>query len=380
MPKILLGVSSSFCANFLKGQVRFLVENGFEVLIISGPGEEISWLAREEKAKLLTIDFTKKITPLTDFFQLLRIIYILRREKPDIVNAGNPKSGFLIIMACWLTRQKNVIFTLHGLLSDTKKGGVRQLISISEKLSCRIAQKVLVVSHTLKLHAENRGILPSGKGIVIGKGSANGIDLLMFRGKSTVATSSKQLAQSLGLKQENIILGFAGRLSKDKGIDLLFEAFNTLVKDYPSLRMVIAGPIIEENLFSREWLHQLYHNEKISYLGKLHELTAFYGTIDILVLPSLREGFPNVLIEAAAMEIPVIASDIPGCRDAVLPGINGELFEKENLNGLVSVLKKLIEQPQLRQQYGTNGRAFVKDNFSNEEIWKGQLQMYRSML
>ncbi len=380
MPKILLGVSSSFCANFLKGQVRFLVENGFEVLIISGPGEEISWLARDEKAKLLTINFTKKITPLTDFFQLLRILYILRREKPDIVNAGNPKSGFLITTACWLTRQKNVIFTLHGLLSDTKKGVLRQLISISEKISCRIAQKVLVVSHTLKLHAENRGILPSGKGIVIGKGSANGIDLLMFRGKSTVATSSKQLAQSLGLKQENIILGFAGRLSKDKGIDLLFEAFNTLVKDYPSLRMVIAGPIIEENLFSREWLHQLYHNEKISYLGKLHELTAFYGMIDILVLPSLREGFPNVLIEAAAMEIPVIASDIPGCRDAVLPGINGELFEKENLNELVSILKKLIEQPQLRQQYGRNGRAFVKDNFSNEEIWKGQLQMYRSML
>lgn len=380
MPRILLGVSSSFCANFLKGQVSFLVKNGFEVIIVSGPGEEISMLAKKENAKLLTIDFTKRITPVTDFFQLLQIMRILRREKPDIVNAGNPKSGFLIMVACWLNRQKNSLFTLHGLLSDTKKGIFRQLISLSEKLSCRIAKKVLVVSPTLKLHAEKRGILPSGKGVIIGKGSANGIDLQMFPGKRAVRASSEQLLDTLGLKKENVILGFAGRLSKDKGVDFLFEAFNTLIKDYPSLRLVIAGPIIEENLFSREWLHELYHNEKISYLGKLYELSSFYGMVDILILPSLREGFPNVLIEAAAMEIPVIASDIPGCRDAVLPGINGELFEKGNVNELMSVLKKLIDQPELRQQYGLNGRKFVSDNFSNEKIWKGQLQIYQEML
>ncbi|MCO5237672.1 MAG: glycosyltransferase family 4 protein [Chitinophagaceae bacterium] len=380
MPRILLGVSSSFCANFLRGQVGFLVSHGFEVIIVSGPGEEISMLAKRESAKLLTIDFTKRISPFTDFFQLLRIVRILRREQPDIVNAGNPKSGFLVMLACRLTKQENTIFTLHGLLSDTQKGVFRRLITITEKICCRIAQKVFVVSPTLKSHAENRKILSPGKGFVIGKGSANGIDLHLFPGRKAVAATSGQLLQSLGLSRENIILGFVGRLTKDKGIDLLFEAFNILTQEYPSLRMTIAGPIIEENLFSREWLHQLYHDEKISYLGKLYDVTPFYGMMDILILPSLREGFPSVLIEAAAMEIPVVASDIPGCRDAVNPGINGELFEKGNIKDLVKSLKKLIDQPALRQQYGMNGRKFVSDHFSSEEIWKEQLQVYKSML
>lgn len=380
MPKILIGVSSSFCANFLRGQVDFLVKHGFEVILVSGPGEEISMLAKKENANLFTINFTKRITPLTDFFQLLRIIRLLRQERPDIVNAGNPKSGFLIMLACRLMGYKNTVFTLHGLLSDTKSGLLRRLITITEKMSCGIANQVIVVSPTLKTHAEKRNILPEGKGIVIRKGSANGIDLRLFPGKDAVAAASGQLRDTLGLKKENMVLGFVGRLSKDKGIDILFEAFNALVKNHPSLRMVIAGPIIEENLFSRHWLHQLYHDEKIIYVGKLYEITPFYGIMDMLVLPSLREGFPNVLIEAAAMEVPVVASNIPGCKDAVSEGINGELFEKGNASALIKKLEKLIADDGLREEYGMNGRKFARDYFSNEEIWAGQLKLYESLL
>lgn len=380
MPKILLGVSSSFCANFLRGQVDFLVKHGFEVILVSGPGEEISMLAKKENARLFTIHFTKRITPLTDFFQLLKIMRLIRRERPDIVNAGNPKSGFLIMLACRLTGYNNTVFTLHGLLSDTKKGLLRRLITSAEKMSCSMASQVIVVSPTLKTHAQKRNILPPGKGMVIKKGSANGIDLHLFPGKAAVAAASGQLRDTLGLKKENMVLGFVGRLSKDKGIDILFEAFNALAKDHPSLRMVIAGPIIEENLFSRQWLHQLYHDERIIYAGKLYDITPFYGIMDMLVLPSLREGFPNVLIEAAAMEVPVIASDIPGCKDAVSEGVNGELFEKGNTAALVKILEKFIADDRQRQQYGMNGRKFVSAHFSNGEIWEGQLKLYESML
>lgn len=380
MPKILLGVSSSFCANFLKGQVAFLVQRGFEVIIISGPGEEISMLAKKENARLITINFTKRISPITDLFQLFRIIRLIRLERPDIVNAGNPKSGFLIMLACRITGCKHKIFTLHGLLSDTKKGLLRWLITATEKISCGIADKVIAVSPTLKVHAEKRKIFPFGKGMVIGKGSANGIDLYSFPGKNAVTDRATQLKDRLDLKEDDIVIGFLGRLSKDKGIDILFDAFNMLVKEYPSLRLVLAGPIIEENPFSRHLLHQLYHDEKVMYLGKLYDVTPVYGIIAMLVLPSFREGFPNVLIEAAAMEVPVIASNIPGCKDAVQAGINGELFEMGNVAALTTVLKKLITNKALRQQYGRNGRKFVSDNFSNEEIWAGQLNLYKNML
>jgi glycosyltransferase involved in cell wall biosynthesis len=380
MPKILLGVSSSFCANFLRGQVAFLGQHGYEVIIISGPGEEISMLAKKENARLATINFTKRISPFTDLFQLFRIIRLIRQERPDIINAGNPKSGFLIMLACRMAGCKHKIFTLHGLLSDTKKGLLRRLIAATEKISCTIANRVIVVSSTLKAHAEKRRILPFEKGTVLGKGSANGIDLHLFPGRNAVAGRSSQLKDRLDLKEDDMVIGFLGRLSKDKGIDILFDAFNLLVKEYPFLRLVLAGPIIEENPFSRHLLHQLYHDEKVMYLGKLYDVTPVYGIMDILVLPSLREGFPNVLIEAAAMEIPVVASDIPGCKDAVQTGINGELFEKGNVVALAAVLKKLIENNALRQQYARNGRKFVSDHFSSEKIWAGQLELYKKML
>lgn len=380
MPKILLGVSSSFCANFLKGQVEFLVSEGYDVTIISGPGEEISMLAKKENAKLITIPFSKAISPVKDFKQLLQIIRILKKEKPDIVNAGNPKSGFLIMLACWLTGFKNRIFTLHGLVSDTKTGFKRRAVSQTEKISCNIAKTVIVVSPSLKVHAEKRNILTAEKGVVIEKGSYNGIDIKIFSRTKFLLTQSNELREKIGLQQDAVVLGFVGRLSKDKGIDILFEAFNLLVKKYPFIRLVLAGPLSKENRFSEISEHQLFYDERVFYLGKLIDVTPVYGIIDMLVLPSLREGFGNVLIEAAAMEIPVIASEIPGCRDAVNNNVNGYLFEKGNVTQLCNYLEKLITDKNLRDELGRNGKVFAKNNFNNYKIWNGQLELYNKIL
>lgn len=380
MPKILLGVSSSFCANFLKGQVQFLVSTGYDVTIISGPGEEISMLAKKENAKLITIPFSKAISPIEDFKQLIQIIRILKKEKPDIVNAGNPKSGFLIMLACWLTGFKNRIFTLHGLVSDTKTGFKRWAVSKTEKISCNIAKTVIVVSPSLKVHAERRNILTVEKGVVIEKGSYNGIDTKIFSRTEFLLTQSNELREKIGLQQDVVVLGFVGRLSKDKGIDILFEAFNLLVNKYPFIRLVLAGPLSKENRFSEISEHQLFYDERVFYLGKLIDVAPVYGIINVLVLPSLREGFGNVLIEAAAMEIPVIASEIPGCRDAVKNNVNGYLFEKGNVTQLCNYLEKLITDKNLRTELGRNGKAFVKNNFNNYKIWNGQLELYNKIL
>ena len=262
MPKILIGVSSSFCANFLKGQIAFLAANGFKVVIVSAPGEEISMLAKKENAELITIPFTKRISPVTAFFQLIRIVRILRREKPDIVNAGNPKSGFLIMIACFLTGFKHTVFTMHGLLSDNQKGLLRSIITLTEKISCRIPEKVIVVSHSLREHAIQRKIINAVKAIVIAKGSSNGIDLSEFSKSLDLTEQVLEMKERFGLTDKNIVVGYIGRLSKDKGIDILFEAFNILVAKYPVLRLVIAGPLIPEHPFSARYLDQLYHDEK----------------------------------------------------------------------------------------------------------------------
>lgn len=379
MPKILIGVSSSFCASFLKGQVKFLVEHGFSVVIVSGPGEEISMLAKAEQAKLITIPFTKRITPFKDLVQLLQIVRILRKEKPDIINAGNPKSGFLIMLAAWLTGHKKRVFTLHGVLSDTKHGLARSVIGFTEKLSCSIAHKVIVVSPSLKEHAEKRRLLKAGKGIVIENGSCNGIDLELFEKNEKSVAAGKALRSQLNIGDDAIVVSFVGRVSKDKGIDGLIKSFDNLYTRYPFLKLIIAGPLHEEHGLGPIIVEQLKENKNIHYLGWVTDVVPVYAATDILVLPSLREGFGNVLIEAAAMQVPVIAPDIPGCRDAVSNGFNGFLFEKANILSLTDSIEYFIDHAAMREQYGMNGRMFVEENFSNIRVWKGLLHFYHTI-
>ncbi|MFT4018511.1 MAG: glycosyltransferase family 4 protein [Agriterribacter sp.] len=380
MPKILLGVSSSFCAHFLRGQVSYLVAHGFEVIIVSGPGKEIEMLAKEENAKLIPISFTKKITPFTDLVQLFKIINILKKEKPDIINAGNPKSGFLIMLACYFAGYSNRIFTLHGLVSDSKSGLFKAIMTITERISCGIAKKVIVVSPSLKIHAEQRNILKPDKGLIIGKGSSNGINLQKFSKTVPVINMSQVLKNKYSLNDNPFVICFIGRLTKDKGIDILFNAFNQLVKKYDNIRLLIAGPVIPENPFSVGFMEQLNKDPKVVFMGEVSDIVPVYAMADVLVLPSFREGLPNVLLEAAAMEVPVVASDIPGCKDAVKIEYNGLLFEKGNVDALVNNIEQLINNPDLREVYGRNGRLFVTSDFDNIKIWSGQLNLYTAML
>ncbi|MBX3241667.1 MAG: glycosyltransferase family 4 protein [Chitinophagaceae bacterium] len=382
MPKILLGISSSYCASFLRGQVSFLSKNGYEVVIISGPGKEIRRLAETEGGRLYEISFTKRITPVKDLLHLWQIIKVLRKEKPDIVNTGNPKSGFLIMMACWLVQNRHRIFTMHGLLSDTQTKFRQRLIAFTEKLSCRIARKVIVVSDSLLQHARERNILAPEKGIVIENGSCNGLDTTYFSNTPALLPEAARLSAQLGLKdeKETFTIGFAGRISKDKGMDILLGAFNMLKQKYRFLQLLVAGPVEYDTRGIANIESLLVNSPDVFCTGMMEDIRPAYHLMDVLVLPSFREGLPNVLIEASSMEIPVIASDIPGCRDALLPGITGELVEKGSINSLATALEKMISNPALRRQYGMNGRKFVEDRFPDYRIWEGQLLFYREML
>ncbi len=379
MKKVVLGISSSFCAHFLKGQIQFLNNKGYNVIVISAPGEEISTLTKVERARLYTVDFTKRFSLFKDFGVLLDIIKILKKERPDVINAGNPKSGFLIMLAAWIVGIDKRIFTLHGLLSDTKKGFSRYLVTMSERISCSLARKVIVVSPSLMQHAIDRKILKASKGIVIEKGSCNGIDLNHFKKSTEASYSSEVLQQEISLPTHKKVIGFVGRLSKDKGVDTLFDAFEMIKDKHPEAILLMVGPIEHENLFARENLEKLYQDTRIFYVGKVYNILPVYGLLDVLVLPSYREGFGNVLIEAAAMQIPVIAPDIPGCRDALKHDYNGYLFQKANAGELAQRIDEYLSDNTLRERHGANGRRFVEQHFNQQKIWEGQLALYQQL-
>jgi glycosyltransferase involved in cell wall biosynthesis len=379
MPKLLFGVSSSFCANFLRGQVAYFIGRGFEVVIISGPGEEISLLAHKEGARLYNVNFTKTIGPLHDLDCLIQIIRILKTEKPDIVHAGNPKSGFLIMLASTLSGIANRVFTLHGLVSDTRTGLKKLVIRWTEKMSCQMAEKVMVVSPSLLEHAVAEKILPAKKARVFGRGSCNGVDLNRFSRTREVMEKANETRKETGLKDGHFVIGFIGRLSGDKGIDLLFEAFNKLRLTYSDITLLIAGPIEHNDPFSKKYTEQLYQDEQVIYLGKVLDVVPLYPLMNTLVLTSYREGFGNVLIEAAAMEIPVIAPDIPGCRDALQDGVNGMLFQKGNVEDLILKIRRYLDDPVLADSHARAGRRFTEHYFQQEMIWSQQYELYREL-
>lgn len=380
MPKILLGISSSFCASFLKGQVRYLVANGYEVIIISGNGEEISLLAKEENARLYFVDFTKRINVFADLNCLFEIIKVLLKEKPTIVNAGNPKPGFLMMIACFLLGFNNRIFTLHGLVSDSRVGFTGTIIRWSEKITCLLARKIIVVSPTLLKHAIDLKLFTNKKGILIENGSCNGINLDTFSNNEATQKAKENLQKKLELPNSAFVIGFVGRLNKDKGMNLLFEAFNQLKLKYNNLYMLMAGPLEPEDAFDQQYIHQLTTDNHIFYLGKQKDLAAIYTMMDVFVLPSFREGLPNVLLEAAAMEIPMVASNINGCIDVVKHDVNGLLFKKGNVNELVTAIEKYILNPQLAKLHGSKGRAYISTHFSQQKIWDGQLNVYKLLM
>jgi glycosyltransferase involved in cell wall biosynthesis len=379
--KIILGVSSSFCANFLKGQVDYLNKNNFDIIIISGPGEEIELLAQTEKARLYTLGFTKRFSIIKDFFILVKLIKILRSEKPDIINAGNPKSGFLIMVAAWIVGIRNRIFTLHGLLSDTQSGFKKRIITWVEKISCNIAQKIIVVSPSLLVHAYNRNILSKKKAICLGSGSSNGVNIDLFQKNESTITQSIELKNDNALEDNIFTIGFVGRISKDKGIEFLLDAFLEIKKKHKNCRLVLIGPYEEDNPISaahKELLYSRYND--IFYWGKKTEVAPYYLLFHILVLTSYREGFGNVLIEGAAMEVPVIATNIPGCKDALRNGYNGLLYELGNQKDFIDKVCFFMNDTSMIGKYGKNGRLFVKEHFVNNYVWDLQMKQYQAML
>lgn len=379
MPTILFGISSSFCAHFMKGQVAYLVSKGFRVVIISGTGEEISALCAAEGAELIPLPFSRSITPLHDLVLLFRLMRIIQQVKPDIINAGNPKPGLLLTLAAWILRKEGRVFTLHGLVSDSREGFQRWMISQFEKLSSSLAQKVLVVSPSLAQHAIRRGLLSSPKAVVIEKGSYNGIDLHRFQRTPAVMKQVDALRAAQNIMDHHFVFGFVGRITVDKGIDLLMTAFEQLYIEDARVRLIMAGPLDEENALPSALLQRLNHHPGVRLLGKVSDIVPVYPMMQVLVLSSYREGFGNVLLEAAAMDVPVIAPSIPGCSDAMKPGINGLSFPKGDVAALYQTMKTYVDNPSLQAQHASAGRAFAA-GFDPFSIWDGQLAVYQGLM
>lgn len=367
----------------LKGQHRFMSENGFEVIGISSRGEELEDVEREENIQTIAVEMTRTISPLKDLKSVWQLYKIFKKEKPQIVHTHTPKAGTVGMLAAKLAVVPHRLHTVAGLPLLVVKGKKRKLLDFVEKITYACATKVYPNSFGLyDIILENKYTVKN-KLKVIGKGSSNGIDTSHFDPKLFSEEQKQELKNSLGIKPDDFVYVFVGRLVKDKGINELINAFSQIRKFANSqiCKLVLVG-IFERELdpLLPETLKEIETNPNIISVGFQKDVRPYFAISDCLVFPSYREGFPNVVLQAGAMGLPSIVSDINGCNEIVENGYNGFIIPVQNQEKLHEKMLFLLQNSEKRTEIANNSRKKIVENYERNYIWNEILKEYNILL
>jgi len=379
-PRLVVAITDSVSTALLRGQLRHASEAGFDVWLLSGSGPGLDRFGEEEGVAVEGVSWQRGFAPLGDLRGCIQAYRLFRRIRPAIVNASTPKAGLLATLAAFLAGVPIRIFTLRGLRSTTLTGGPRLIVGCSEWLTCRLATDVVCIGEGIRAAAVSRGIVPAAKARVLAHGSSNGVDLARFTATPEKLAAAAELRHSLGIPADSAVIGFVGRLVRDKGVSELVAAYASLRDEFPNLHLLLVGPAESANGLPPPLRKQIEAVPNIHATGTLQDPSPAYLAMDVLALPTHREGFGNVLLEAGAMGIPVVASAVEGCRDAVADGVTGALVPVENVPALAAALAAYLRDPDLRRRHGAAGRARVLECFRQEQLWQAQVEHYQSLL
>jgi glycosyltransferase involved in cell wall biosynthesis len=332
--------------NLLSEQMKYMQQNGFDVTMISADGPERESLIQNENCNHIIVPLTRQITPIQDIKCLLQLIRIFKNECPKIVHTHTPKAGLLGMLAAKYCGIQNRFHTVAGLPLQTATGIKKKILFITEKITGWAASCILPNSQSLMQYALDNKLYAPNKVNIIGHGSSNGIDLGRFNLTALNKEKIEHYKKIIDFKKEKIYFLFIGRLVTDKGIVELAGAFEALQKIYENIELIVLGDF--ESIRAEESINELIiskikQNKQIRLLGWQQEVEYFLSFCTILVHPSYREGFPNVLLQAGAMQCPIICSKIVGNIDIVDDKINGLLFEPKNIEHLYSTMKYAYE-------------------------------------
>lgn len=362
-PVILLGVTHPQTCLVLRARIRSLRRAGFRVLLVSGPGELLRQTAARECVDSCSIPMRRGIAPLADLLALLRLLQLIGRCRPQLVEFSTPKAGLLGTLAAFLRRVPRRVYMLRGLKLETTRGFKRAILIASERLAAACAHVVLCNSESLRAEAESLRIAPAHKLHVLGEGSSNGVDVTRFSpGPDTVR-------KNLVIPSGAPVVGFVGRLTRDKGLPELVRAFRTIQKAESGAHLLLVGWFDEaEDALTRRLRAQILNHPAIRCTGFVGDPSPYYRAMDMLVLPTWREGFPNAVLEAAATGIPVITTECTGARDSVIPEVTGLLIPPGYPDAICEAVLKLIRDPASRLRMGRAARAWVIEHYPETRV------------
>jgi glycosyltransferase involved in cell wall biosynthesis len=321
----------------------------------------------------------RRITPLKDVLALIRLIALLRQIRPDILHAHTPKGGLLSMIAGWLTGVPVRIYQVHGLPMATASWPRRELLRVTERISCFLSHRVLCVSQSIWSDLVDAGLCSADRAKVLLGGSVNGLDSsVRFNPDRYVDRSS--VRAKLGIPVDALVVGFAGRIAREKGIGELVEAWKMIRDEFPGAYLLVVGPPEPLDPIGSTTDSALRTDPRAVLTGMIFDMAPIYSAMDVLALPTYREGLPTVLLEASAMALPIVASRVAGCVDIVEDGETGLLIDAKDVHGFAEALRTYLRNPDLRREHGCAARTSIVRRFNQQAIWNAILDEYSHLL
>ena len=365
----------------LAGQPSFMAAHNFEVIMISAAGVELPHLLKNETCPHIIVPMTRSITPFRDLVCIYQLIRIFRRERPDIVHTETPKAGLLGMISAKIAGVGIRIHTVAGLPLMTEKGMKLYLLEFIEKITYAAATNVWPNSNSLRQFILKRGYTKESKLTMIGLGSSNGINTKRFDRTNLNQRILNEVKASVQYSENNTYILFIGRLVRDKGIAELAEAFTELQTEFPRLKLILAGTFERElDPLPSETVTIIHQNGSIFQLSWTNHVEYYMALADYFVFPSYREGFPNVLLEAASMQLPIICSRIAGNVDIVQDGKTGLIFESQNKESLKLAMRKGLNDPAWMKLQAERLHAIITTSFKRENFWETMLEEYNKLI
>lgn len=370
----------------LKGQLRFMKDNNFDVIGVSSSGKELLDVKKDENIQIYEVDMTRTITPFRDLISLIRFYLLCKREKPFIVHSHTPKAGIIAMLGAKFANVPIRLHTVAGLPLMETKGLKRTVLNLVEKLTYSCATMVYPNSNGLLQFILKNGFANNNKLKVIGNGSSNGVDTEYFKKEIITNDQIEFLKQKYQITNKTFVFIFVGRLVGDKGINELIQAFIKLLNTYvgskfENFKLILVGDY-ERDLdpLAPITLNEIQNNPHIISVGFQKDVRPFFAISNALAFPSYREGFPNVVLQAASMGLPCIVSDINGCNEIITNNLNGLVCPVKDEIGLFNSLFKMVDNTELYEKFSLNSRKVIIDSYSQSYVWNCILNEYQNYI
>lgn len=360
---------------FCRDMLRELSE-WYEVVAVSSSGVELDAVAEREGVRVVEVEMERHISVWKDLKSLVEMVKVFRRERPDMVHSMTPKAGLISMMAGWMTGVPVRVHTFTGLVWPTATGLKRFVLKMTDRVTCACATHVIPEGEGV-MNDLRDGRITRKPMKVLGYGNVKGVDMERFSRREEVMKIAE------GLKDDKFKFLFVGRIVGDKGINELVEAFESVKKSVGQVGLVLVGPY-ENDLdpLKSKTQRVIESDEDIETVGSKSgdELLGYFAAANCFVMPSYREGFPNTVMEAGAMELPSIVTDINGSREIVKDGVNGVMVPSKNAVALAEAMERMIKDEKLRKTCQENARRMIEERFEQHFVRKCLYDFYEEIL